>query len=178
MIRVRCILSTFFDADRRATLAGGFQWSAFMTKLRPNLACWNYDRTRALADRSVQPEGIDLYYLELPVEETSEPRAEEWPTDNIPPPKPAITVGLDGGYIRSRDAPNRNEGWFEVIAGKSTVRQGSSSCFAFVHRPALMSQTALNDPGNAHGVVYTWGTHGIGHNRKAVAAALPQGSSG
>ncbi|HWS69089.1 MAG TPA: hypothetical protein VN325_40490 [Steroidobacteraceae bacterium] len=41
-----------------------------MTKLRLNLACWNYDRTRALADRSVQPEGIDFNYLELPVEET------------------------------------------------------------------------------------------------------------
>jgi 4,5-dihydroxyphthalate decarboxylase len=34
------------------------------------LACWNYDRTRALADGSVQPEGIDLNYLDLPVEET------------------------------------------------------------------------------------------------------------
>src|ERR1700722_14362355 len=70
MIRPRSILSRFFYAERRATLAGGFQWSAFMTMLRLNLACWNYDRTRALADRSVQPEGIDLNYLELPVEET------------------------------------------------------------------------------------------------------------
>jgi 4,5-dihydroxyphthalate decarboxylase len=41
-----------------------------MAKLRLNLACWNYDRTRALADGSVQPEGIDLNYLDLPVEET------------------------------------------------------------------------------------------------------------
>lgn len=41
-----------------------------MSKLRLNLACWNYDRTRALADGSVQPEGIDLNYLDLPVEET------------------------------------------------------------------------------------------------------------
>jgi hypothetical protein len=41
-----------------------------MAKLRLNLACWNYDRTRALADGSVQPNGIDLNYLDLPVEET------------------------------------------------------------------------------------------------------------
>jgi 4,5-dihydroxyphthalate decarboxylase len=41
-----------------------------MAKLRLNLACWNYDRTRALADGSVQPDGIDLNYLNLPVEET------------------------------------------------------------------------------------------------------------
>lgn len=34
------------------------------------MACWNYDRTRALADGRVQPDGIDLNYLTLPVEET------------------------------------------------------------------------------------------------------------
>src|SRR5260370_21539885 len=65
MIRSRSMLSALFYADCLASRAGGFQWSAFMTKLRLNLACWNYDRTRALADRSVQPEGIDLNYLEL-----------------------------------------------------------------------------------------------------------------
>ena len=41
-----------------------------MSKLRLTLACWNYDRTRGLADGSVQPDGIDLTYLNLPVEET------------------------------------------------------------------------------------------------------------
>jgi putrescine transport system substrate-binding protein len=39
--------------------------------------------------------------------------------------------------------------------------------------PALMSRVALNDPGNAHAVVYTWGTFGIGYNEKKVAEALP-----
>jgi 4,5-dihydroxyphthalate decarboxylase len=34
------------------------------------LGCWNYDRTRALADGRVQPDGIDLNYLNMPVEET------------------------------------------------------------------------------------------------------------
>jgi 4,5-dihydroxyphthalate decarboxylase len=41
-----------------------------MSKLRLSLACWNYDRTRALMDGSVVPEGIELNYLNLPVEET------------------------------------------------------------------------------------------------------------
>jgi 4,5-dihydroxyphthalate decarboxylase len=41
-----------------------------MSKLRLSFACWNYDRTRALMDGSVQPDGIDLNYLNLPVEET------------------------------------------------------------------------------------------------------------
>jgi 4,5-dihydroxyphthalate decarboxylase len=35
-----------------------------------SLACWNYDRTRALFDGRVRPEGIDLTCLDLPVEET------------------------------------------------------------------------------------------------------------
>jgi 4,5-dihydroxyphthalate decarboxylase len=39
-------------------------------KLRLTFACWDYDRTRALADGTVRPEGIDVTYLNLPVEET------------------------------------------------------------------------------------------------------------
>jgi 4,5-dihydroxyphthalate decarboxylase len=41
-----------------------------MTKLRLTFACWDYDRTRALADGSVRAEGIDLNCLNLHVEET------------------------------------------------------------------------------------------------------------
>jgi 4,5-dihydroxyphthalate decarboxylase len=41
-----------------------------MTRLRMTLACWEYDRTRALADGSVQPDGIELNLLNLQVEET------------------------------------------------------------------------------------------------------------
>ncbi len=41
-----------------------------MPRIKLTLACWNYDRTRALADGSVSPDGIDLTYLNLPVEET------------------------------------------------------------------------------------------------------------
>jgi 4,5-dihydroxyphthalate decarboxylase len=41
-----------------------------MGKLRLTLGCWNYDRTRALMDGTVQPDGIELNYLNMPVEET------------------------------------------------------------------------------------------------------------
>ena len=41
-----------------------------MSKLRMSFGCWNYDRTRALMDGRVQPDGIDLNYLDMPVEET------------------------------------------------------------------------------------------------------------
>ena len=41
-----------------------------MSRLQLSLACWDYDRTRALADGSVCAEGIDLVYNSLYVEET------------------------------------------------------------------------------------------------------------
>ena len=41
-----------------------------MAALRLTLACWDYDRTRALIDGRVRPDGIDLVYLMQPVEET------------------------------------------------------------------------------------------------------------
>jgi 4,5-dihydroxyphthalate decarboxylase len=41
-----------------------------MSKLALTLACWNYDRTRALADGRITPDGIDLTYLNLGPEET------------------------------------------------------------------------------------------------------------
>jgi 4,5-dihydroxyphthalate decarboxylase len=41
-----------------------------LSKLQLSLACWDYDRTRALADGSVRAEGIDLIYNNLFVEET------------------------------------------------------------------------------------------------------------
>ena len=41
--------------------------------------------------------------------------------------------------------------------------------------PAIMAQVALNDPGNAHGVAYMWGTAGIGYDEKMLAQALPNG---
>ncbi|HLI83532.1 MAG TPA: hypothetical protein VKV17_06415 [Bryobacteraceae bacterium] len=41
-----------------------------MPKLPFTLACWDYDRTRALAEGRVPVDGIELNYLNLPVEET------------------------------------------------------------------------------------------------------------
>lgn len=41
-----------------------------MSKLRLSFACWNYDRTRALLEGRIPVDGIDLTYLNLPVEET------------------------------------------------------------------------------------------------------------
>jgi 4,5-dihydroxyphthalate decarboxylase len=38
--------------------------------MRLTLACWDYDRTRALMDGTVVPDGLELIYLNQPVEET------------------------------------------------------------------------------------------------------------
>jgi 4,5-dihydroxyphthalate decarboxylase len=41
-----------------------------VSRLRLSLGCWNYDRTRGLLEGRIQPDGIDLTYLNMPVEET------------------------------------------------------------------------------------------------------------
>src|SRR5579863_5116959 len=41
-----------------------------MPELRLTMACWNYDRTRALMEERVPIDGVELTYLNLPVEET------------------------------------------------------------------------------------------------------------
>ena len=39
--------------------------------------------------------------------------------------------------------------------------------------PQLMAKVAQHDPDNAHGVIYTYGTNGIGYNEKMVKELLP-----
>jgi putrescine transport system substrate-binding protein len=39
--------------------------------------------------------------------------------------------------------------------------------------PQLMSRVAHHDPDNAHGIIYMWGTNGIGYNAKMVKALMP-----
>jgi 4,5-dihydroxyphthalate decarboxylase len=41
-----------------------------MSRLHLTFACGDYDRTRALYEGTIRPDGIDLTYLRLPVEET------------------------------------------------------------------------------------------------------------
>src|SRR6185503_18935986 len=58
------------DAGRlrlRASEAGGVE---HMSNLPLTVACWDYDRTRAIMDGRVKVEGCDVNYLPLAVEET------------------------------------------------------------------------------------------------------------
>src|SRR5690606_7010959 len=52
---------------RRAPAGGG---AVAVGRLRLAFACGDYDRTRALYEGTIQPDGIELTYLRLPVEET------------------------------------------------------------------------------------------------------------
>ncbi len=60
-----------------------------------------------------------------------EPQLNEF---GLPKRHPLQAVGIDGAYVKATDAPSRQEGWFEVIVGKSLPREGSGNVFAFVHR--------------------------------------------
>lgn len=42
-------------------------------------------------------------------------------------------VGIDGGYIRLAGHSSRQDGWFEVVVGKSLRDDGSGHSFAYVH---------------------------------------------
>jgi hypothetical protein len=52
----------------------------------------------------------------------------------LPTRNPLRAVGIDGGYVKASNAPSRQEGWFEVMVGKSLPLAGSGQVFAFVHR--------------------------------------------
>jgi len=70
------------------------------------LACWDYDRTAALASGEVRPEGVDLTYLSLPVEETffRMLRHREFDAAEMSLPEYVISLGEPGGspFIASR----------------------------------------------------------------------------
>jgi hypothetical protein len=78
--------------------------------------------------------GVELYVpdgLEAHHPHSSQPTLNEL---HLPKRNPLRAVGIDGGYVKASDAPSRQEGWFEVMVGKSLPRAGSGQVFAFVHR--------------------------------------------
>ncbi len=51
----------------------------------------------------------------------------EW--EGLPRPGLPLVISLDGGFVHSARQRSRRDGWFEVIAGKSTPRDGPAKCF-------------------------------------------------
>ncbi len=52
----------------------------------------------------------------------------------LPTPAGPLAVGIDGGYVHSREQKGGQGGCFEVIVGKSIPSEGESKCFGFVNR--------------------------------------------
>jgi hypothetical protein len=53
----------------------------------------------------------------------------------LPAPEGPLSVGIDGGYVHSREPQENGEGGcFEVIVGKSIPTEGRAKCFGFVNR--------------------------------------------
>lgn len=72
---------------------------------------------------------------------------EELPTPDMP-----LTVGLDGGYVHSRDESSRKAGWFEVIVGKSLHESRESKRFGFVSKFDTKPKRRLHDMLSKHGM--------------------------
>jgi len=52
---------------------------------------------------------------------------------SLPDPVAPLTVGLDGGYVHCCEQGTQQEGWFEVIVGKSVPAEGAAKRFAFLN---------------------------------------------
>ncbi len=56
----------------------------------------------------------------------------EW--EALPVPEGPLSVGIDGGYVHSREQQKAGEGGcFEIIVGKSIPTDGKAKCFGFVN---------------------------------------------
>jgi hypothetical protein len=54
--------------------------------------------------------------------------------ENLPVPEGPLSVGIDGGYVHSREKRKTGEGsCFEIIVGKSIPTDGKGKCFGFVN---------------------------------------------
>lgn len=75
-----------------------------------SLACWDYDRTLPLADGRVRPEGIDLTYLNLPVEETffRMARHREFDVAEMSLSSYVLTLARDKAFIAIPVFPSRS----------------------------------------------------------------------
>ena len=73
------------------------------------LACWDYDRTLPLATGDIRPDGVDLTYLNLPVEETffRMARFREFDAAEMSLSSYVISLGQDAPFIAIPVFPSR-----------------------------------------------------------------------
>jgi 4,5-dihydroxyphthalate decarboxylase len=73
------------------------------------LACWDYDRTLPLANGDIRPDGVDLTYLTLPVEETffRMARYREFEVAELSLSSYVISLGQDAPFVAIPVFPSR-----------------------------------------------------------------------
>jgi 4,5-dihydroxyphthalate decarboxylase len=92
------------------------------------LACWDYDRTEPLRDGRIRPEGIDLTYLPLPVEETffRMARFQEFDAAEMSLSSYVLTLFRDAHFVALPVFPSRafRHNGIYVHAGSGIERPG------------------------------------------------------
>lgn len=80
-----------------------------MSKLKLTLGCWDYDRTRPLMDGTVAVDGVDLNYLNMPVEETffRMLRYREFDVAELSLSSYTVSLGKDSPFIAIPVFPSR-----------------------------------------------------------------------
>lgn len=76
--------------------------------------------------------------------------AREWA--RLPHTKERLFVGIDRGFIRGREPDKRKAGWFEVIVGKSLLKNEPSNRFAFVQTYDKKPKRRLFETLQSHGM--------------------------
>ncbi|KAA3660742.1 MAG: ISKra4 family transposase [Chloroflexi bacterium] len=72
--------------------------------------------------------------------------------EKLPLPDERLFVGIDGGFIRSREKNKAKGNWFEVIVGKSLLKHQSSKRFAFVQTYDEKPKRRLFETLRSHGM--------------------------
>src|SRR5579863_7124235 len=76
---------------------------------------------------------------------------QDW--EKLPDPAPPLIVGIDGGYVHGCEQKSRQEGWFEVIVGKSIPEEDApSKSFGFVSQYDAKSKRRLFEMLNSQGM--------------------------
>ncbi|MEM7798709.1 MAG: ISKra4 family transposase [Chloroflexota bacterium] len=100
-------------------------------------------QTQAVAQRIEDDLGEEVtMYIDGP--------ARKWAA--LPIPNERLFVGIDGGFVRGREKDNRKAGWFEVIVGKSLLKNQPSKRFTFVQTYDEKPKRRLFETLQSHGM--------------------------
>jgi 4,5-dihydroxyphthalate decarboxylase len=147
-----------------------------MTDLKLTFACWNYDRTKALADGGVKPEGIALNYINLFPGETFQRmvRYKEFDVAELgfknylnlidagDPPFVAIPVYPVRLFLHSAIFINKQSG---IATPEDLIGKRVGELFSYGHDAAIWARGILSDE---YGVPHNSVTYHVGPIEPAI----------